>query len=94
MARSGQDRARRQRELRRRRNERAYIFDGDLSRCLGEVERERWEFAIELSGGEVVAAARRCGLADVPPGAKALWGRSAEAAVGTYRSWLNRRRKK
>jgi hypothetical protein len=39
-------------------------------------------------------AAQQCGLSDVPPGAKALWGQSAEEARGTYRQWQKRRGRK
>ena len=35
-----------QRELRRRRGERAFVFDKDVSRCLAEFEREEWEWAL------------------------------------------------
>ena len=67
------------------------MFDKDLSRCFGEVEREEWELVVSLHGGDVCAAAGECGVADVGPGAKALWGRSAEEALGTYRRWQQRR---
>ena len=84
--------SREQRELRRRRGERAFLFDKDLSRCLGEVEREEWELVVSLHGGDVCNAARECGVDGVGPGAKALWGRSAEDALGTYRGWQKRRK--
>jgi hypothetical protein len=93
MGKHRRDRSRRQRELRRRRGERAFLFDKALGRCLGEVGRDEWEFAISITGGDVAAAARACGLADIPGSAKALWGRSAEEALGIYRRWLKRRRK-
>jgi hypothetical protein len=92
MGRSARNRSREQQALRRRRGERAFLFDGDLTRCLGDVDREDWEFAISIHGGDVVAAARECGLVDLAPGAKALWGRSADDALGTYRRWRKRRR--
>ncbi|MEE9279897.1 MAG: hypothetical protein V3V67_06955 [Myxococcota bacterium] len=81
------DRSREQRDLRRRRGERAFLFDKDLTRCFGDVNRDDWEFAISSCGGDVAAAAQECGIADPPPGAKALWGRSATEAIGTYRQW-------
>jgi hypothetical protein len=90
----GPDRRRRQQELRRRRDERAFLFDVNLSRCVAEVDREDWERAIRTSGGGVSAAAAECGLPDVPPGAKILWGRSAEEAVAIYRRWQKQRSKR
>ena len=87
MGRFSQTRSWEQRDLRRRRGERAFLFDSDFTRCLGTVDREQWEFTISIHGGDVVAAARECGLAHIQPGAKAVWGRSAEEALGTYRRW-------
>ena len=87
----GQRRSAEQRELRQRRGERAFLFDKDLSRCLAEVDREEWEWALSSCGGDVAEAAHQCGLDDVPPGAKALWGRSAEQAPDTYWRWQKRR---
>ena len=84
--------SREQRQLRQRRGERAFLFDKDLSRCLGEVEREEWELAVSMYGGDVCRAARECGVDGVSPGAKALWGRSAEEALGTYRGWQKQRK--
>jgi hypothetical protein len=69
----------------------AFLLDKDLSRCLAEVDREEWEWALSSCGGDVADAAHQCGLDDVPPGAKALWGRSAEQARDTYRRWQKRR---
>jgi hypothetical protein len=86
-----QRRSAEQRELRQRRDERAFLFDKDLSRCLDEVDRDEWEWALSSCGGDVVQAAHQCGLDGVPHGAKALWGRSAEEARDTYRLWQNRR---
>ena len=77
MTKSRRNRSRSQRALRRRRGERAFLFDEDLSRCLGEVARDEWEIAISICGGDVSLAARECGLTDIPRGSKALWGRSA-----------------
>jgi hypothetical protein len=88
------DRSLSQRDLRQRRGERAFVFDPDISRCLGEVDRDHWEFAIAMSGGDVASAARECGLTDVPRGSKALWGRSRDEALGIYRRWQKRRRKR
>ena len=92
MKKRAQDRSRRQQELRRRRGERAFIFDRDVSRCLGEADREEWEVAISECGGDVAAAASECGLGEIPRGAKALWGRSAEEALTIYRRWQGSRR--
>jgi hypothetical protein len=86
-----QRRSTEQLELRERRGERAFLFDNDLSRCLAEVDRTKWEWALSSCRGDVVRAAHQCGLDDVPPGAKALWGRSAEEARDTYQRWLKRR---
>ncbi|MHB1712453.1 MAG: hypothetical protein ACYCV7_13810 [Acidimicrobiales bacterium] len=84
-------RSQEQRQLRKRRGERAFLFDKDLSRCLGEVDREEWELVLSLYGGDVVLAGRDCGVDGVAPGAKALWGRSCEEALGTYRRWQKQR---
>lgn len=87
------DRSRNQKVLRRRHNERAFLFDKDLALCLGDVDREEWELAIWICGGDVAAAAAECGIPDLPRGAKALWGRSAEEARGVYRRWQERWRR-
>ena len=84
-------RAAEQRQLRDRRGERAFIFDEDL-RCLGEAGREEWELAVSLCGGDVCRAAAECGVDGAGPGAKALWGRSCEEALSTYRRWQKRRK--
>ena len=86
----GSVRAREQRQLRERRGERAFIFDKDL-RFLGEVGREEWEFAVSMCGGEVSRAAAECGVEGAGPSTKALWGRSREEALSTYRHWQKRR---
>jgi uncharacterized protein with von Willebrand factor type A (vWA) domain len=80
-----------QRARRQRRGERAFLFDSSLNRCLAEFERDDWEWALSACGGDTLRAAQQCGLSDVSPGAKALWGRSAEEARGTYRQWQKRR---
>ena len=87
----GSIRAREQRQLRERRGEAAFIFDKDL-RFLGEVEREEWDLAVSLWGGDVFRAAAECGVDGAGPGAKALWGRSREEALSAYRHWQKRRR--
>lgn len=84
-------RSRHQKRLRRQRHERAFIFDPHVTRCLGEADREQWEFAISICGGNVAQAAKECGLEGIPNGAKALWGRSAEEALSTYRRWRKSR---
>ena len=83
--------SRKQRQLRQWRGS-AFLFDKDLSRCLGEVEREEWELVRSCHGGDVCEAARGYGVDGVDPGAKALWVRSADEAVGTYRRWQTRRK--
>lgn len=87
--RKGQARRRdEQRRERERRDEHVFLFGPD-ERCLGKVERDEWDFAISMAGGNVVEATRQLGL-DVPGGARALWGKSQEAAIGAYRAWRKR----
>jgi hypothetical protein len=68
-----------------------FLIETNLSRCVAEFERDEWESALASCGGDVVRAARECGVDGVVPGTKALWGRSADEAVDTYRRWQNRR---
>jgi hypothetical protein len=77
---------------RERRDEHAFLFGPD-ERCLGKVERDEWNFAISMAGGNVVEAAKQVGL-EVPRATRALWGRSQEAAIGAYRNWLKRKARK
>jgi hypothetical protein len=79
-----------QRRKRRQKHERAFLFTAE-GHLLGEVERVQWEVALADCGGDVADAATACGLTDMPKGAKALWGRSAEAAWSTYRHWQKQR---
>jgi len=79
------------RRHRRRRSERAFIFDAGLSHCLATVERGRWAFAISACGGDVRQAALLCGIECTGGGARAFWGVSAEAALQSYRGWQRRR---
>lgn len=88
----GQRRSAEQREPRQHRGERAFLFDTDLSWCLADVDREEWEWALSSCAGDVVRAAHQCGVEGLPPGVKALWGRSAEEARDTYRRWQKRKR--
>jgi len=81
-----------QRWDRERRDEHAFLFGPD-ERCLGKVERDEWDIAISASGGNVGEAAKQVNL-EVPHGTRALWGRSQEAAIGAYRSWLKRKARK
>jgi len=81
-----------QRWERERRDEHAFLFAPD-ERCLGRVERDEWDPAISAAGGNVVEAARQVGI-EVPRGTRALWGRSQEAAIGAYRSWMKRKARK
>jgi hypothetical protein len=87
------NRSAKQRKLRQRRGERAFLFDQEISRCLGDADRDDWEFAIAEHGGNVLAAGEECGIPNLPRSAKALWGRSAEEAANTYRRWLKKRSK-
>ena len=80
-----------QRQLRRRRGERAFLFDDGLSGVLAEFDREEWEWALSECGGNTAEAARVCGVEDARPGTKALWGRSAADARDRYRQWQARR---
>lgn len=82
---------REQRALRERRGEKAFLFDPSLQNCLGEFDRLDWEIALSSAGGNTAVAARVCGAADVPAGAKALWGRNAEEARSVYRRWQKSR---
>ena len=77
---------------RERRDEHAFLFGPD-ERCLGKVERDEWDLAISMAGGNVVGAAKQAGL-EFPRGTRALWGRSQEAAIGAYRNWLKRKARK
>ncbi len=81
-----------QRWERERRDEHAFLF-GPNDQFLGRVEREKWDFAISMAGGDVIEAAKQLDL-EVPRGTRALWGRSQEAALGAYRSWLRRKARK
>lgn len=81
-----------QRWERERRDEHAFLFAPD-ERCLGRVERDEWDLAISMAGRNVVEAARQVGI-EVPRGTRALWGRSQEAAIGAYRSWMKRKARK
>ena len=85
---------RRQKKLRKARNESAFVFTHDLSRCLARVEREDWEDAIAFASGNPADAANTLGINGVPRNAKVLWGRSEEEAKGTYRSWQKKKAKK
>ena len=77
---------------RERRDEHAFLF-GPGERCLGKVERDAWDFAVSMAGGNVVEAAKQVGL-EVPRGTRALWGRSQEAAMGAYCNWQKRKARK
>jgi DNA-binding NtrC family response regulator len=83
----------RQKKLRKARDEHAFIFTSDLSKCLAKVEREDWEYAIASTGGNPADASEMLGIRGVPRNTKVLWGRSEEEAKGTYRNWQKRRAK-
>jgi len=87
-----QKQAQNQRRKRRQKHERAFLFTAE-GHLLGEVERVPREVALADCGGNVTAAAMACDLTDMPEGTKALWGRSAEAAWGTYRHWQQQRQR-
>ena len=90
MPRHGLQRTQEQRQKRRQRNERAFLFTPE-GRLLREVERLEWEIALVDDGGDVASAATACGLTDIPKGTKALWGQSAAEAWATYRHWQKQR---
>ena len=78
------NRSRIQKDLRRRRGERAFLFDKDLSRCLGDVDRDDWEFAIAISGGDVALAAQQCvGFREAPTPVRGSirWSRAARVVA-------------
>jgi len=87
------DRSEQQRQLRQRRAEHAFIFDKDVNRCLANVDREDWEDAISMAGGNVSDAAADCGVEGIPKSAKVLWGKSADEASSIYRRWQKRRKR-
>jgi hypothetical protein len=76
-----------------RRGERAFLFTHDLATCLAELDRDQWQGALSMCGGDTAVAAVMCGISDVPRNARALWGRSAEEARSTYRRWQKSRGK-
>ena len=82
-----------QKNQRKKKDERAFLFDFEMSKCLAEVDRDEWEFAIEMSGGNVCAAATMAGIKNIPRNARALWGKSQAHALDSYRQWLNRKSK-
>jgi hypothetical protein len=81
-----------QRRKRRQKHERAFLFTAE-GHLLGAVERVPWEVAPADCGGNVVDAAMAWGLADMPKGTQALWGRSAAEAWATYRRWQKQRQR-
>ena len=91
---SDRNHSHRQKELREKRDERAFLFDPAMSRCLAEVDRDEWEWAIEMSGGGVAQAAKIARIEGIPNGARALWGKSPELALDSYRHWLRRKAKR
>jgi hypothetical protein len=83
----GRRRSWEQRDRRERHGENAFIFDAEFTKCFGQVPREQWEGVIAICSGDIVRAAQYCGLEGVPVGARALWGRTSEDALGAYRAW-------
>ncbi len=57
---------REQKERRRRRGERVFLFDESVTEPLATVDAFVWELAISDHGRRVDAAAEECGLKDVP----------------------------
>ena len=88
------EKSRKQKRMRRARNEHAFIFTEDLSQCLAKVERKDWEDAISFAGGNPADAAEMLGIEEVPRNAKALWGGSEAEAKAIYVNWQRRRSKK
>ena len=72
----------RQKDHRRRNGEKAFLFDANLSECLAEIERDNWEWAIDLAGGNVGEAARLAGIDSIPNNARALWGKVIRTRSG------------
>ncbi|MBI4405595.1 MAG: hypothetical protein HY537_15645 [Deltaproteobacteria bacterium] len=81
----------RQKQLRKKRHECAFLFDSTMANCLAEVERDEWEWAIEMAGGNVSEAAVLTGINNIPRNARALWGRSPAQALDCYRQWTNQK---
>ncbi len=60
------DRSEQQKGLYQRRGDRASIFDKDVTRCLANVDREAWQDAISMAGGNVSDAAADYGIEGIP----------------------------
>lgn len=90
---SGQKHRNHQKNLRQKNNEHAFLFDSSVTKCLGQVERDEWELAIEMADGNVSEAAKSIGIMDIPRNARALWGKSQNHALESYRQWCNRKGK-
>lgn len=88
-----QDQRHHQKDQRRKRDERAFVFDSTMTQCLAEFERDDWEWAIEMAGGNVGEAAEAAGISGIPRNARALWGKSQPHALESYRQWCNRKAK-
>jgi len=88
------EKSRRQKRMRRARDEHAFIFTEDLSQCLARVEREDWEYAISSASGNPANAAEALGIRGVPRNARVLWGRSEGEAKATYIGWQRKRKGK
>jgi hypothetical protein len=83
----GRRRSWEQRAKRERREESAYLFDAEFTKCYGTVPREQWEGVIAVCTGDIVRASQYCGIEGVPVGARALWGQSPEDALAVYKAW-------
>jgi hypothetical protein len=70
------------------------LFDESVTEVLASPDSFVWELAIADHGGSVDAAAKECGINDVPNNAKALWGKSADEARSNYRGYRRKRKKK
>lgn len=82
-----QKRVQKQKELRKKRGEHAFIFDKEYRACLGRVDHNDWEFVIAKYGGRVDNAAEQCAISDIPKNARVLWGTSEEDARRIYYQW-------
>lgn len=45
--------------MRKRQDEKAFLFDKDRRQILGKADRRDWDFAIAVTGGDVAAAVAR-----------------------------------
>jgi len=84
----------RQKELRRKGDELAFLFDPTMTKCLAEVKRDDWEWAIAMSGGSVSDTAAMAGINEIPRNTRAIWGKSQAHALDSYHQWIRRKEKR